>query len=236
MARQRTPVYTLAKVVVPPIIRSWVRLDMQGTQYIPASGPVIVAANHVSYFDPLCLGVFIHSAGRQVRFLAKAELFQSRLMRFIMLGAGQIPVYRETRDASQALAAAVEAMKEGAAVAIYPEGTTTRNPDFLPGPAKNGVARLAALTGAPVVPVGMWGAHLLFTRGKLGPFRRGIRVVVRAGPPIDLGLRPDATLDELNAGRDRVMEAIRGLVDEARAGWSPPDWYLRRAAGQASPP
>jgi 1-acyl-sn-glycerol-3-phosphate acyltransferase len=232
MARQRTPVYTLAKVVVPPIIRSWVRLDMQGILYIPASGPVIVAANHVSYFDPLCLGVFIHSAGRQVRFLAKAELFQSRLMRFIMLGAGQIPVYRETRDASQALAAAVEAMQEGAAVAIYPEGTTTRNPDFLPGPAKNGVARLAALTGAPVVPVGMWGAHLLFTRGKLGPFRRGIRVVVRAGPAIDLGLRPDATLDELNEGRDQVMEAIRGLVDEARAGWSPPDWYR----GKAAPP
>jgi 1-acyl-sn-glycerol-3-phosphate acyltransferase len=236
MARQRTPVYTLAKVVVPPIIRFWVRLDMQGTLYIPASGQVIVAANHVSYFDPLCLGVFIQSAGRQVRFLAKSELFQSPLMRFIMLGAGQIPVYRETRDAGQALAAAVEAMREGAAVAIYPEGTTTRNPDFMPGPAKNGVARLAALTGAPVVPVGMWGAHLLFTRGKLGPFRRGIRVVVRAGPAMDLGLRPDATFEELNAGRDRVMDAIVGLVNEAKAGWSPPDWYLRRAAGQASPP
>jgi 1-acyl-sn-glycerol-3-phosphate acyltransferase len=236
MARQRTPVYTLAKVVVPPIIRFWVRLDMQGTLYIPASGQVIVAANHVSYFDPLCLGVFIHSARRQVRFLAKSELFQSPLMRFVMLGAGQIPVYRETRDAGQALAAAVEAMREGAAVAIYPEGTTTRNPDFMPGPAKNGVARLAALTGAPVVPVGMWGAHLLFTRGKLGPFRRGIRVVVRAGPAMDLGLRPDATFEELNAGRDRVMDAIVGLVNEAKAGWSPPDWYLRRAAGQASPP
>jgi 1-acyl-sn-glycerol-3-phosphate acyltransferase len=236
MARQRTPVYTLAKVVVPPIIRFWVRLDMQGSQHIPPSGPVIVAANHVSYFDPLCLGVFIHSAGRQVRFLAKAELFRSKLMRLVMLGAGQIPVYRETRDAVQALAAAVEAMNDGAAVAIYPEGTTTRDLNFLPGPAKNGVARLAALTGAPVVPVGMWGAHLLFTRGKLGPFRRGIRVVVRAGPPIDLGLKPDATLDQLNAGRDRVMDAIAGLVNEARAGWSPPDWYRRRAAGQASPP
>jgi 1-acyl-sn-glycerol-3-phosphate acyltransferase len=75
-------------------------------------------------------------------------------------------------------------------VAIYPEGTTTRDPGYMPGPAKNGVARLAALTGAPVVPVGMWGAHLLFTRGKIGPFRRGIRVVIRAGPPIDLGLGP----------------------------------------------
>jgi 1-acyl-sn-glycerol-3-phosphate acyltransferase len=236
MARQRTPVYTLARVVVPPVIRSWVRLDMQGAEHIPASGPVIVAANHVSYFDPLCLGVFVDSAGRQVRFLAKSELFEKPLMRFVMLGAGQIPVYRETRDASRSLSAAVEAMRDGAAVAIYPEGTTTRNPDFMPGPAKNGVARLAALTGAPVVPVGMWGAHLLFTRGRIGPFRRGIRVVVRAGPPIDLGLGPDATHDQLNEGRDRVMEAITGLVEQARTGWSPPAWYLRRAAGEASSP
>jgi 1-acyl-sn-glycerol-3-phosphate acyltransferase len=234
--RRRMPVYTLAKLIVPPVIRFWVRLDMQGALHIPASGPVIVAANHVSYFDPLCLGVFVDSAGRQVRFLAKSELFEKRLMRFIMLGAGQIPVYRETRDASRSLSAAVEAMREGATVAIYPEGTTTRNPDFMPGPAKNGVARLAALTGAPIVPVGMWGAHLLFTRGRIGPFRRGIRVVVRAGPPIELGLGEDATHDELNDARDRVMDAITALVEEARTGWSPPDWYLRRAAGEASSP
>ena len=77
-------------------------------------------------------------------------------------------MYRETRDAHQALTDAVAAMREGAAMAIYPEGTTTRNPDFTPMAAKNGVARLAALTGAPVVPVGQWGAHLLFTRGRLG--------------------------------------------------------------------
>ncbi|HEY2958219.1 MAG TPA: lysophospholipid acyltransferase family protein [Actinomycetota bacterium] len=236
MARQRTPVYTLARLVVPPVIRFWVRLDMQGAHHIPASGPVIVAANHTSYFDPLCLGVFVDSAGRQVRFLAKSELFDRPLMRFIMLGAGQIPVYRETRDAARSLSAAVEAMRDGAAVAIYPEGTTTRDPGFMPGPAKNGVARLAALTGAPVVPVGMWGAHLLFTRGKIGPFRRGIRVVIRAGPPIDLGLGPDATLEELNRGRDRVMEAITGLVEQARKGWTPPAWYRRQAAGEASSP
>jgi 1-acyl-sn-glycerol-3-phosphate acyltransferase len=236
MARQRTPVYTLARLVVPPVIRFWVRLDMQGAHHIPASGPVIVAANHTSYFDPLCLGVFVDSAGRQVRFLAKSELFDRPLMRFIMLGAGQIPVYRETRDAARSLSAAVEAMRDGAAVAIYPEGTTTRDPGYMPGPAKNGVARLAALTGAPVVPVGMWGAHLLFTRGKIGPFRRGIRVVIRAGPPIDLGLGPDATLEELNRGRDWVMEAITGLVEQARKGWTPPAWYRRQAAGEASSP
>ena len=232
MAGRRYPVYTLAKIVVPPVIRFWVRLDCQGLLNIPKQGPVIIAANHISYFDPLCLGTFIHTAGRQVRFLAKSELYRNPVLGAILRGAGQIPVYRETRDAHQALEDAVAAMREGAAVAIYPEGTTTRNPDFSPMAAKNGVARLAALTGAPVVPVGQWGAQLLFTRGKLGPFRRGIRVVERAGPPIDLGLVPESSLTEINAAKDKVMAAIAGLVAEAREGWSPPDWYT----GQGGPP
>jgi 1-acyl-sn-glycerol-3-phosphate acyltransferase len=228
----RYPVYTLAKTVVPPVIRFWVRLDCQGLHNIPRQGQVIIAANHISYFDPLCLGVLIDAAGRQVRFLAKAELFHNPLLGAILRGAGQIPVYRETRGAGRALDDAVAAMRAGAAVAIYPEGTTTRNPDFSPMAAKNGVARLAALTGAPVVPVGQWGAHLLFTRGRLGPFRRGVRVVERAGPPIDLGLAPDASLAEINQARDRVMAAIATQVEQARAGWSPPDWYRGEAASQ----
>ncbi|HEU4397638.1 MAG TPA: lysophospholipid acyltransferase family protein [Actinomycetota bacterium] len=232
MARRRAPVYALAKAVVPPVIRFWVRLDCQGLLHIPRQGPVIIAANHISYFDPLCLAVFIDAAGREVRFLAKSELYRNPVLGWVLRSAGQIPVYRESRDAAKSLQDAVAAMREGAAVAIYPEGTTTRNPDFSPMKAKTGVARLAALTGAPVVPVGMWGAHLLFTRGKIGPFRRGIRVVVRAGPPIDLGLAPDAPLDALNDARDRLMDAIAGLVDEAKTGWSPPAWYLRKAAGR----
>jgi 1-acyl-sn-glycerol-3-phosphate acyltransferase len=233
MARRRAPVYALAKLVVPPVIRSWVRLDCQGLLHIPRQGPVIIAANHISYFDPLCLGVFIDAAGRQARFLAKSELFRNPLLGWVLRGAGQIPVHRESRDAARSLQDAVAAMRDGAAVVIYPEGTTTRNPDFMPMKAKSGVARLAALTGAPVVPVGMWGAHLLFTRGKVGPFRRGIRVVVRAGPPIDLGLAPDAPLEAVNDARDRVMDAITQLVDEARQGWGPPAWYRRKAAGRA---
>jgi 1-acyl-sn-glycerol-3-phosphate acyltransferase len=230
--RRREWAYPLAKLIVPPVIRFWVRLDCQGSLNIPRSGPVIIAANHISYFDPLCLGVFIDAAGRKVRFLAKSELFENRLLGWVLRGAGQIPVYRETRDAAQSLVDAVAAMRDGAAVAIYPEGTTTRNPDYSPMQAKSGVARLAGLTGAPVVPVGIWGAQLLFRRGRPGPFRRGIRVVVRAGPPIDLGLDPDAPLAAVNAARDKVMAAIVEEVEAAKVGWSPPGWY-RRAEGAA---
>ena len=225
MARRRQPVYALAKAVVPPVVRFWVRLDCQGVLHLPREGPVIVAANHVSYFDPVCLGTFVNAAGRQARFLAKSELFDKAILGWALRAAGQIPVYRETRDAGQALVAAVAAMRDGAAVVIYPEGTTTRNPDFSPMRPKSGVARLAALTGAPVVPVGIWGVQLLFARGQFGPFRRGIRVVLRAGPPLHLGLNAKAPLEEVNAARDRVMEAIVKLVDEAKEGWSPPPWY-----------
>jgi 1-acyl-sn-glycerol-3-phosphate acyltransferase len=114
MAGPRYPVYTLAKLVVPPVIRFWVRLDCQGLLNIPREGPVIIAANHISYFDPLCLGTFIDAAGRQVRFLAKSELYRNPVLGAILRGAGQIPVYRETRDAGQALVHAVAAMREGA--------------------------------------------------------------------------------------------------------------------------
>src|SRR6266508_4168911 len=149
MASRRKRIYTFARIVVPPVIRFWVRLDCEGLPYVPSNGPVIIAANHISYFDPLCLGVFVDATGRQARFLAKAELFQGRLLGWLLRAAGQIPVYRETRDAARSLVEAVAAMREGAAVVIYPEGTTTRNPDFSPMLPKSGVARLAALTGAP---------------------------------------------------------------------------------------
>ena len=235
MSRRRSePIYALAKALIPAVVRFWVRLDCQGLAHVPREGPVLVASNHVSYFDPLCLAVFIDAAGRKVRFLAKSELFRSRVLGWLLRNVGQIPVYRESRDAARSLQDAVAAMRQGAAVAIYPEGTTTHNPDFSPGPAKSGVARLAALTGAPVVPVAMWGAHLLFTRHRYGPFRRGIRVVVRAGPPLDLGLTPDASMAALNAGRDKVMAAIRQQLVEAQQGWEPPEWWPRYEARRAA--
>jgi 1-acyl-sn-glycerol-3-phosphate acyltransferase len=224
MAGKRAPLYTLAKTVVPMIVKAWVDLDAQGLDRIPRKGPLIVAANHLSYFDPLCLGTFLNMTGREVRFLAKSELFHGPLG-WLLSGAKQIPVYRETKDAAKALDAALGALADGAMVVFYPEGTTTPNLDFSPGPAKHGVTRLAALSGAPVLPVGMWGPHLLFAHGRVGPFRRGIRVVVRAGTPMTIDLPAGASRDAFRAETGRIMSAIGGLVEEAKAGWSPPRWY-----------
>jgi 1-acyl-sn-glycerol-3-phosphate acyltransferase len=230
---QREPVYTLARTILPPIVRAWVRLECAGFDAMPAAG-VIVASNHLSYFDPLCLGTCLVDAGRTVRFLAKSELFDNPLVGWALRGAGQIPVKRRTRDARLALGHAVEALRAGATVVVYPEGTTTKNPDFSPQPAKSGLARLALLTGAPVVPVGQWGAHLLFAQGRIGPFRRGIRVVLRAGPPLRLEADPDPSRDTVRSATERLMAAIAEQVELAKRDWAPPPWYRPRSRSVAS--
>jgi 1-acyl-sn-glycerol-3-phosphate acyltransferase len=222
--------YRLAKGVLSPVVRFWVNLDAQGMEHVPPDGPVIIAANHISYFDPLCLGIAVATnTPRTVRFLAKSELFRTPLVGQVLKGAGQIPVHRDTRDARLALDGARRALEHGAAVIFYPEGTTTPNPDFSPGKPRHGVARLATMSGAPVVPVAIWGAHLLFAQGRIGPFRRGIRVVVRAGPPLKFAKDPDADRATIRDATDQIMGAITGMLAEVQADWSPPRWHRPRA-------
>ena len=236
MARDREPIYTLASTIIPAVVRRWVKLECRGFGNLPASGPVIVASNHISYFDPLCLGSCVHGNGRVVRFLAKSELFSKPVIGWTLGGAGQIPVQRHSRDASQALEHAVRALEAGAAVAVYPEGTTTPNRDFAPGPAKTGVARLALLTGAPVLPVGQWGAHLLFAQGRIGPFRPGIRAIVSAGPLLEMPRLPDPPRAAIREHTDRIMAAIGEQVAAAKADWAPPRWYKPRTLPPSTAP
>jgi 1-acyl-sn-glycerol-3-phosphate acyltransferase len=235
VARRREPIYTFAATVIPAVVRKWVHLECRGFEHLPATGPVIVASNHISYFDPLCLGSCVHGNGRVVRFLAKSELFSKPVVGPVLAGAGQIPVKRNTRDAADALQHAVKALDEGAAVAVYPEGTTTPNPDFSIGPAKSGVSRLALLTGAPILPVGQWGAHLLFAQGRMGPFRRGIRAIVSAGPLLEIPHLPDPSRIAIRETTERIMKAITEQVDDAKSGWTPPSWYRPKALPPSSP-
>ena len=121
----------------------------------------------------------------------------------------------------------MRALEDGEAVVVYLEGTTTKNPDFAQ-PAKSGLARLALLTGAPVVPVGQWGAHLLFAQGRIGPFRRGVRAIVRAGPPLEVPKDPNLSIETIRAQTERLMAAVAEQVELARQEWAPPDWYRPR--------
>jgi 1-acyl-sn-glycerol-3-phosphate acyltransferase len=236
-SEQIGPYMRLAVILVFPFTTLLFRRRWQRIELIPATGPAIVAVNHVSYADPLLFGRFIWDAGRVPRYLAKSSLFRLPFpLGQIVRGAGQIPVHRGTADASQALQGAVDALGRGEMVLIYPEGTVTRDPDFWPMQAKTGVARLALLAPhVPVIPVGQWGAQnfLDVYHRRFRPWPR-TRVSVAVGEPVDLsdyaahaGQSPSAQV--LHEMTDRIMAAVRAQVAELRGESAPAEFYQRPA-------
>src|SRR3954464_992987 len=176
-----------AVMTVKPAIQVLTRRTWRGMEHIPADGGVIIVVNHISHADPLAVAHYIFDAGRWPSFLAKSSLFEVPVLGYLLKAVHQIPVRRGTTDAVQALDAARAGVRGGEAVVIYPEGTTTREPDLWPMRGKTGAARLWLDTGAPVIPVANWGAETVFdprtNRLKLHP---RTPVTVTAGRPIDL--------------------------------------------------
>lgn len=213
-------------LLVKPGLLAFTRTRWSGEGNVPPGG-VILAANHISHADPLTFCDWIlFGLRRKPHFLAKSTLFKRRtLVGAVMRGADQIPVHRGTADASLALRDAVAALQAGKVVAIYPEGTVSRDPDKWPMVARTGVARLALLSGAPVVPVAQWGAQdILDTyRSKGLHLLPPKRSTVRAFPPVDLSAYQgkELTADVLRAATADIMAAITAGVAELR-GESPP--------------
>ena len=215
-------VVTLLNAVLRPVTKR----DWRAQEKIPQTGGVVFVVNHISNADPLALGQFLAYSGRWPRFLAKASLFGVPVLGRILRACGQIPVQRQSGRSADALQAAVQAVEQGRAVVIYPEGTITRDPDLWPMAGKTGAARIALQTGSPVIPIGQWGAHELMYGPqihfpKLLP-RKTLRMLV--GDPVDLDdLRGQpVTAATLEAATDRIMDAITGLVAELRQ-QRPPD-------------
>ena len=163
---------------------------------------------------------------RRTRFLAKEELFSKPGLRSILKGAHQIPVSRGTSSAAGSLVAAEDALRAGECVAVFPEGTISLDLDPMVG--KTGTARLAAATGAPIVPVGMWGLHRVMFKGRKPRWRAGIAETVRVGAPLTVA--PD---EDTLAATDRIMEAICEAVAAARTAYPQQpnakegDWWVR---------
>jgi len=212
-------------MVVKPTLLVWTKRTWSGMQHIPGTGGVIVVANHMSHADPMVIGHFLYEAGRWPRFLGKASLFTIPVIGRWLLKVKQIPVHRGSVDAIKSLEAAIVGVDEGGALVIYPEGTTTREPDLWPMRGKTGAARLALTTGAPVVPVAMWGPQQMYDprTGKLN-LLPGRKVTVVAGEPFDLsrwaGVEPTrAVLEEIT---ETMMLRLRDMVAEIRGGEAPP--------------
>lgn len=220
--------YRLVVVIVKPLLRLFTKRQRSGMEHVPTTGGFIAVANHVSEIDPLIVGEFLIDLGRPPRFLAKKELFRSRPLKWIVEGAHQIPVDRHSADAALALSAAVDALHAGECVLIYPEGSATRDPQLWPMRARTGVARLALLSGAPVIPIAQWGPQEILPyrarRPKLLP-RRTMQVI--AGPPVDLSdfVGKPVTAELLRAATDRIMHAVADLLAGLRGGTPPAVFY-----------
>jgi 1-acyl-sn-glycerol-3-phosphate acyltransferase len=170
-----------------PILNALTTHDWQGAENIPPTGRVIVASNHVSYADVLFLTHFLYANGRAPRYIGKESLFRLPLIGRILTAAGQIPVDRQTKDAHKALDLGVAALEVGHLVGMYPEGTLTRDENLWPMVAKTGIARLAVISRAPVIPIAAWGPQKV-----LPPYSKRVhvwprtRVSYQAGPAVDL--------------------------------------------------
>ncbi|MBN1173225.1 MAG: 1-acyl-sn-glycerol-3-phosphate acyltransferase, partial [Micromonosporaceae bacterium] len=228
MARRRLGLLRrLSVLLVKPWMVVLTSHEWRGSEYFPKQGGAIIAANHLSHFDPFAIAHFIYENGRWPHFLAKASLFRIPVVGRLMFGVQQIPVHRGTADAAKALDAAIEAIRLGKIVIIYPEGTTTRDPDLWPMRGKTGIARLALATGAPVIPVVTWGPQQVFDpRTKQLRLRPGTRMTVVAGPPIDLTRRgsdcqddpadPAVAFGTLTGMTDHIMLRLTEMLAEVR--------------------
>jgi 1-acyl-sn-glycerol-3-phosphate acyltransferase len=209
----------LCVLIIFPLTNALFRMRWHHLDRIPATGPVLLAVNHSSQPDTAAVARLVWQSGRIPRFLIKSTVFDWPLMGTVMKGAGQIPVYRNSRDAADSLTDASEALNRGECVIIYPEGTITQDPNYLPMQGKTGVARLAlANPKVPVIPIGHWGAqHTLGRGGRFRPIPRK-RVEAFVGEPIDLnafaGHKP--TTETLRKMTDEIMRAVADQVTQAR--------------------
>lgn len=218
-------------VLLPPTralsSRTWIDADR-----IPESGACILVFNHLSYLDPMMTGDLIWSRGRLPRYLAKSTLFTTPFVGRVLRSAEQIPVARLTPHALDAYSAAVEALRNGELLAIYPEGTLTRDPDLWPMRGKSGAARIALATGVPVLPVGQWGAQ-----ETLKPYAKIPRLwprgsaTLKVGPPVELDdlIAEDPTPEVVQEATDRIMAAIVDIVEDLRGEEAPPVRFDPRA-------
>jgi 1-acyl-sn-glycerol-3-phosphate acyltransferase len=207
--------YRALELTVSPALRAVYRPDVTGLENVPRTGPVILAANHISFADEIFTPV---AARRKVFYFAKSEYFttpgvRGRAMAAFFNGMGQVPVERgDTRSAASVIDIGVDLLREGKALGIYPEGTRSRDGRLYK--FRTGVARVALRSGAPVVPVGLVGTADVQPPGShmwhLAP------VGIHFGAPLDFGHRAEEERSArvLREITDTVRKAVQALSEQ----------------------
>ncbi len=206
-----------------------VDLTVEGVEHLPASGPAIVASNHIGYLDFAFVMLAAPRPRREMAFLARGDLFERRFTGRALRSLGQIPV-DEHGDPAGTLRAAREQLERGGMLGLHPEGTV--NPTFLPIRGKSGAIRLAQQTGAPIIPTSVWGSQRLLTKWRPPAWpERGIDVRVTYGEPFVPPSGP------ASGSTRELMARITALVERAIAeeGAPPGSWWVPAEHGGGAP-
>ena len=215
-----------------PVFFPYAKFRIEGTERIPASGAAIIVGNHRSYFDAAAIGVAIAQTERTVRFLGKKEVFEAPVLGQIAAAMGGIRVDRGT-GSDEPLQAAAEALANGDLVAMMPQGTIPRGKAFYKPVLKGrwGAARLAALSQAPVIPIGLWGTEKVWPRSARIP--NVLNVVTPPTITIVVGHPVALSYDDVEADTEKIMQAIMDLLPEASRTHGKP---TKEEIALASPP
>jgi 1-acyl-sn-glycerol-3-phosphate acyltransferase len=206
------------------------RFDVTGSDNVPRTGGGVVAMNHVGYLDFALAGYAFRPRKRMVRFMAKKEVFDHKVSGPLMRGMKHIPVDREA--GSGAFSAAVEALRAGELVGVFPEATISQS--FELKEFKNGAVRMATDAGVPIIPVIVWGSQRVWTKGRPKALKRNhvpIRIVI--GEPYT-----PADADMTLATKD-LKARMQALLDQARSSYAdtpePGAWWMPAALGGSAP-
>jgi len=206
------------------------RFEMTGTEHVPRHGGVLLAFNHVSYLDFIYGGLAAHPSRRLVRFMAKREIFDHAVAGPVMRSMHHIEVDRGEGVAS--FHTAVEQLRRGEAVGIFPEATISRAMELKE--FKTGAVRIAAAAGVPLVPVILWGTQRMMTKDHPRDFSRGTTIAITVGAPLHpTGVDPVAETTQLREVMSALLdETIRGYPAEEQP---PGSWWLPAQYGGSAP-
>ena len=201
--------YTFACFGVRLLLRLLAEVKVEGLENIPAAGPLLLVSNHLNLVDPPVLGALLP---RRIVFMAKEELFHVPVIGWVVKWYGAFAVRRGQAD-RQALRSAIEVLRQGGVVGVFPEGTRSKTGRM--NRAHAGAALIATLSGASVLPVAITGTDKL--RSPLSLFTRPT-ITVRVGKPFTLG-RSGSGKDDLDAMTTLIMGRVAALLPQERRGY-----------------
>jgi 1-acyl-sn-glycerol-3-phosphate acyltransferase len=233
----------MAEIVYPTIINlaravfaaQGLRFDLRGTENVPRTGGAVMAINHIGYMDFTYAGYAARPAHRLVRFMAKEEIFTHKVSGPLMRGMHHIPVDREAGAGSYRRA--VEALRSGEIVGVFPEATISRSfelKDF-----KAGAVRMAAEAGVPVLPTVIWGSQRVWTKGR--PRRLGrtrVPISVWIGEPVAVSAPAEVAglTVTVREQMDRMLHQAQEAYPDAPSGPDDGWWQPARLGGSAPTP